>query len=256
MKILVVDDERPARAELIHALRELAPEVDCFEAANGKEALRVLADQPIELCFLDIQMPGMDGLSAAAQILALDSPPLIVFATAYDAHAVKAFELAALDYLVKPISNARLAQVLERVRARLSEKAGLAESLDAIRAYLQTEARETTVNKLLAVGEGGSSILVDYGDIAWIEAKDRKVFVNTVGGDAFPVRSTLRELEARLEPFGHMRVHKSYLVNLDFIAEIAPMFSGTGVIRMSDANSSRIPLSRKYSKALNDRLED
>ena len=256
MKILVVDDERPARAELLHALAELAPEADCHEAANGKEALRLLTHQHIDLCFLDIQMPGMDGLSAAAQIVALDSPPLIVFATAYDVHAVRAFELAALDYLVKPISSERLAQVMQRVRRRLGEQAELAQSLSAIREYLHAErpAREDPA-KLLVDGPGESRVVLDYGEIAWIEARERKVFVHSQGGQAYRVHATLRELERRLADAGFARAHKSYLVNLDAIAEIAPMFSGTGLIKLSDAGQSQIPLSRKYSAALHARLE-
>lgn len=256
MKILVVDDERPARAELLHALAELAPEAECLEAANGKEALRLLTKQQIDLCFLDIQMPGIDGLSAATQIMALDAPPLIVFATAYDAHAVRAFELAALDYLVKPIGNERLAQVMKRVYKRLGEQAELARSLSAIRNYLRTEQRtQEDPAKLLVDGPKDSTTVLDYAEIAWIEARERRVFVHSLSGQAYRVRTTLRELERRLVDAGFARAHKSYLVNLDAIAEIAPMFSGTGLIKLSDAKQSQIPLSRKYSAALHARLE-
>ncbi|MGD2206902.1 MAG: LytTR family DNA-binding domain-containing protein [Anaerolineae bacterium] len=250
MHILITDDETPARGELRYILEDLVPEATFYEAANGQDALNLIAAEPIEVVFFDINMPGMDGLTAAATIMDGPEPPLIIFATAYDEHALRAFELAALDYVVKPFDERRLAQTMDRVRQALGEQATLVQRLRAIQQYLQQTAPAGRLTKLWGERENESRALVDYGDILWIEAEAKKVYMHTDAGEKLLVRHTLKELESRVKPHSFARVHRGYLVNLDHVAEVEPWFSGTYVIRMADEQGTEIPMSRRYAREL------
>jgi len=250
VNILIADDEPPARGELRYILEALAPEATFYEAADGDETLAIIEREPIDVVFLDIHMPGMDGLAVAATIMDGPEPPLIVFATAYDEHALRAFELAALDYVVKPFDERRLAQTMERVRRALAERATLAERQAAVREYLLKAAPGPGLTKLWGQRENENWVLVDYRDILWIVAKDKRVYMRTAAGEELLVRHTLKDLESRLGPYDFARVHKSYLVNLDHVAEVVPWFSGTYVIRMDDEAHTQIPMSRRYAAHL------
>ena len=248
--ILIADDETPARSELRYILESLTPGAAFYEATNGQETLELVEREPIDVVFLDINMPGLDGLEVAAMIMDGPEPPLIVFATAYDEHALRAFELAALDYVVKPFDERRLAQTVERVRQALDERATLEERQTALRDYLLRTVPNGGLTKLWGERENENRVLVDYVDILWIVAEAKKVYAQTVAGDRLLVRHTLKELDARLSPHNFTRVHKGYLVNLDHVAEVAPWFSGTYVIRMADETRTEIPMSRRYAAQL------
>jgi DNA-binding LytR/AlgR family response regulator len=248
MHILITDDERPARSELRYILEDLEPGATCYEAANGEEALVLIESAPIDVVFLDINMPGLDGLTVAATIVDGPEPPLIVFATAYDEHALRAFELAALDYVVKPFDERRLAQTMGRVRHGLAERAVLAEKQAAVRRYLGQAVPAGGLTKLWGQRENESQVLVDYGDVLWAVAEAKRVYVQTAAGEKLLVRQTLKDLEQRLEPHSFMRVHKGYLANLDHIGEVEASFSGTYVICMDDG--TEIPMSRRYAAQL------
>ncbi len=250
MHILIADDETPARSELRYILEMLAPEATFYEAANGEEALSLIEREPIEVAFLDINMPDVDGLAVAATIVDGPEPPLVVFATAYDEHALRAFELAALDYVVKPFDERRLAQTVERVRQALAERTTLAQRQAALREYLLQAAPTEGLTKLWGQRENQNRVLVDYHDILWVEAEAKKVYMQTTAGEKLLVRHTLKELEPRLSPHNFARVHKAYLVNLDHVAEVVPWFSGTYLIRMADEARTEIPMSRRYAKHL------
>jgi len=250
MNILIVDDEAPARGELRYMLQTLAPEAGILEATDGVEALEKVEEEPVDVVFLDINMPGMDGLSAAAAIAESPQPPVIVFATAFDEHALKAIELAALDYVVKPFDERRLATTMVRVRRTLSERAALEKRQDSLRQYLAQAAPAGGVAKLWGEREGGSRALVDYRDILWIEAGEKDVHMRTSDGQRLRVRQTLKELEPRLAPHNFARVHKAYLVNLDYLAEVAPWSAGMYTIRMKDKARTEIPMSRRYAAVI------
>ena len=251
MNILIADDEMPARRELRYILEDLEPGAAFFEAANGEQALALLERQAVDVVFLDINMPGLDGLSVAATIMDGPQPPLIVFATAYDEHALRAFELAALDYVVKPFDERRLAQTMERVQAALSERAARVAWQSALRQYLgEATAPSSRLTKLWGQRENESQVLVDYADILWIVAEAKRVYMQTTAGEKLLVRQTLKELEKRLAPHNFVRVHKGYLVNLDHVAEVEAWFSGTYVVRMADAAATEIPMSRRYAAQL------
>lgn len=250
MHILIADDETPARSELRYILETLVPEATFCEATNGDEVLALVEREPVDVVFLDINMPGLDGLEVAATIMDGPEPPLIVFATAYDEHALRAFELAALDYVVKPFDERRLAKTVERVRQALEERATLEQRKAALREYLLRAAPTGGLTKLWGQRENENWVLVDYRDILWIVAEAKKVYMHTVAGDKLRVRHTLRELEVRLKPHNFIRVHKGYLVNLDHVAEVVPWFSGTYLVRMADKERTRIPMSRRYAVQL------
>ncbi len=255
MHILIADDEKPARGELRYMLGQLAGTAVYHEATNGQEALDRVANEPIDVVFLDINMPGVNGLAAAATMSERPDPPLIVFATAYDAHAVRAFELAALDYVVKPFSEQRLAQTMIRIRQALAEREPFQERQAALREYLAAASAtsglaQPRLTKLWGIRENDSRVLVDYADIVWLEADSKKVYLTNTAGERLLVRHTLKALEARLEPHDFSRIHKAYLVNLNHIGEVVPWFSGTYQVRLTDANHTEIPLSRQYAQAL------
>lgn len=250
MHILIADDETPARGELRYILETLIPEASFYEAVNGAQALNLIEREPIDVVFLDIRMPGPDGLEVAATIIDGPEPPLIIFATAYDEHALQAFELAALDYVVKPFDERRLAQTTARIRQALDERATLEQRQAALREYLLRAAPTGGLTKLWGEHENENRALVDYEDILWLVAEAKKIYMKTTAGDKLLVRHTLKELEPRLTPHNFARVHKAYLVNLNHIAEVTPWFSGTYTIRMADDPQTEIPMSRRYAAQL------
>ncbi len=245
--LLIADDEAPARGELQYILRSLIPQAQFFEATNGEEALQSVEREPIQVVFLDINMPGIDGLTVAATIMDSPQPPLIVFATAYSEHNVRAFELAALDYVVKPFDERRLAKTVERVRRILSDRSLMADKQAAMRNYLAQEIAASGLTRLWCVRDDESRLLVDYRNILCVVAEEKDVFVQTMDGDKMRVRSTLQDLEARLSAHHFVRAHKAYLVNLDHVAQVDPWFSGSYVIRMADAKRTQVPMSRRYA---------
>ena len=249
MQILIVDDERPSRAELTYILQQIETAAVFLEAINGQEALAALEEHAVDVVFLDINMPGMNGLTTAAMITERPSPPLIVFATAYDAHAVHAFELAALDYVVKPFDERRLAQTMVRIREALSVREQREAKQLAARAYLAQEA-QSPLRKLWGERDEDTAVLVDYSEILWAEALDKKVYIQTMAGEKLRVQFTIQTLATRLAAANFARIHKSYLVNLDLVAEVTKGFSGTYTIIMADEVQSRLPMSRQYGRQL------
>jgi DNA-binding LytR/AlgR family response regulator len=222
MNILIADGETPARGELHYILGSLVPEAKFYEAVDGVQTLKVVEAEPVDVVFLDINMPGMDGLAVAATIMDGPQPPLIVFATAYDEHALQAIELAALDYVVKPFDECRLKVTMERIRRSLAERAVLQERQTVLRAYLTEAAPEGGLTKMWGERMSENRVLVDYGDILWIEADVKDVYMQTAAGEKLRVRYTLKELESRLASQNFARVHKAFLVNLNSVVEVVP----------------------------------
>ena len=250
MKVLIADDEAPARGELRFMLETLEPTATLLEVKNGNEATAVAEQEALDVVFLDINMPGLSGLGVAARLLQLPEPPVVVFATAYDEHAVRAFELTALDYLVKPFDEARLAQTLRRVRQSLADANLRLKRQREVSSYLQADqANQVTVlTKLWLERANENRVLVDYSDVYWLEAQDKKVFAHTFG-ERLLARYTLKELEEPLSS-DFVRVHKATLVNLSHVGEVVPWFSGGYLLRMTDAHKSELSMSRRYAAKL------
>lgn len=243
MRILIVDDELPARSELRYMLTDLDPDATFFEAADGEAGLKIIEQETIDLLFLDIHMPGLDGLGVATTIMEKPEPPLVVFATAYDEHALKAFELATMDYIVKPFDERRLERTLNRARAILQERQSLLARQTITRDFLQNT---SPLTRLWAQKSSKDWLLIDYSKILFVEANSGKVFIQTEGNDRFIVHHTLKDLEIRLAPHQFLRVQKAYLVNLEHVVEVAPLFSGTYVIQMDDHAGTKVPMARSF----------
>ncbi|MFK7803957.1 MAG: LytR/AlgR family response regulator transcription factor [Anaerolineae bacterium] len=262
MRILITDDEKPARKELAYILGQLVPDAELFEAKNGREAVEFLTKNAADVAFLDINMPGMDGLTAGAMIIEMERPPLLVFATAYSDHAVQAFEMAALDYVVKPFDERRLGKTIERIRETLAKQDKLGHQQEAVRAVLEqmvglpsaSDNKSKPIEKLWGERESGNRLLVGFADILYIEAEQKKVFIATADGEKLQVRQTLKELEERLPENQFVRVHKGYLVNLNHMAEVVPWFSGGYMIKVGDG-STEIPMSRRYAAKLKEQTD-
>ncbi|WP_457630006.1 LytR/AlgR family response regulator transcription factor, partial [Oceanithermus sp.] len=214
MRVLLVDDEQPARAELRWALERVDPGLSVAEAANAAAALEELRSGSYDAVFLDVRMPGLSGLQLAELLAGLPLRPLVVFVTAYGEHAVRAFELEAADYLVKPVDEVRVGKTLARLRERLA--AGRHGGQQAPR-RLWVELENENLKPL------------ELARVAWFEAREKKVFAHAPGGP-YRVDQTLKELSGWLPP-AFVRVHKSAIVNLDHVAEVVPWFSGNYRIR-------------------------
>lgn len=232
----IVDDEAPARDKLRLWLDEAPDFCVVGESADGLSAARDIAARPIDVVFLDIQMPGMTGLELAAQ-LEPTLAPLLVFVTAYDAHALAAFELDAVDYLLKPYDRDRFDRTLDRVRDRLKSKHSRAAQISVARA-------QTGLSDRLLVPTADGLRLIDSASIQSLEADDNYVHVQT-SGPRFILRRTLRDLLVQLGEQRFVRVHKSAAVNIREIDSFAPLFKGDYEIRLRSGKTLR--LSRRYA---------
>ncbi len=250
LKTLIVDDEALARADLHYMLKSLPDISTVTECANATEALALMQDDVFDAIFLDIEMPGLNGLKAVKIINQLDSPPKIVFVTAYDEHAVKAFELNAVDYLVKPFNTKRLAQSVQKLQAAISpgllkgrsgEKAGAVVGGNRESSDLQF--------KKIPVEKGDGVLLISLSDVRYIVAFDDRVFVNTFE-EQYLCRFSLTELDTKLGSQGFVRVHRSYVVNLQHVVELQPFFNGTYNLIIADKKKTIVPVSRARVKLL------
>lgn len=240
IRVLIVDDEELARAR-IKGLLEAFDDIECVgEAENGLRAVERIRDLKPDLVFLDIQMPGMDGFEVLA---ALDDVPLVIFATAYDEYALKAFEVNSIDYLLKPIEKERLASAVERARELLSGD-DLGREIERIAGLVKARGVDR-----IPVQKGKKIILVDHADIVWIEASEGLVFVHT-RDQRLLANTTMAELEARLDPATFFRTHRSSIVNLNHVVEIVPWFGGKYKVVVDDAGRSEVVLSRARARAL------
>jgi DNA-binding LytR/AlgR family response regulator len=234
MRVLVVDDEALVRSELVYALGKVARDAEVAEAPDAVEALRLLAGSSFDVVFLDINWPGLSGLEATKVINALPSAPQVVFVTAHDEHAVDAFELAAFDYVVKPVSEARLARTLDRFRA-LREQSP------------PQPAPESPAR--VALEDGERTRLVKIADIRYVQANGHLVTARVFDGE-LRWKGSLSEAATRLEPRGFLRVHRAYLVNPDRVVEVEPFFGGSYLLRVDDKARSEVPVSRNYLPAV------
>lgn len=248
--VLVADDEAPARQRLIDLLRRDAQVGEILEAADGEIAVETIEKAHPELVFLDVQMPELDGLGVIDAIGAAEMP-LTVFVTAYDQHAIRAFEANALDYLLKPFSDERFEATMDRVKARLDERSMREFGQRIVKMAATAPAAAERRWDRLVVKSGGTTRFIRVVDIDWIEAAG--VYVNLhVGGKELLYRIALNELAERLDPRRFVRVHRSALVNIESIVQLEPISHGEfeAVIK----NGSRTRVSRTYRSQLEQRL--
>lgn len=235
---LIADDEPVARAGLRDMLASV-PWLTCVgEAANGLAAVEAINTLRPELVFLDIQMPGLLGTEVLRRV---EHQPFVIFTTAFAQHAVTAFELGALDYLLKPFGPERLAAALERARAAIGEPAALP-ALDRLR-----EALTKGPMSRLFVRSGGAIIPVAVAEVAWFEARGDYVAAHT-GSSRHMVHLSLNRLEERLDPKRFLRIHRTHIVNLDHVKSFRPL--GKGRLEAELRDGTRLPVSRTRSQDL------
>jgi len=230
LKALVVDDEAPARSELRYLLAEAGGVEVVGEASSAAEALQLIRALPYDVVFLDIDMPGLSGMQLAEALAELDRQPSIVFVTAYSEHAVKAFEVEAADYLVKPVEVPRLRRAIERLSPAEPVTAG---------------ARVERV----PVEKAGKKLLLSVEEIFHVMAKDDYSYLFT-DGERYLSTLSLAQLEQKLEPRGFFRVHRRFLVNLSQIKEVVPMYGGTLLLTLKDRAATQVPVSRRRVPSL------
>lgn len=268
MRVMVVDDEHPARDELCYLLREIPGVEIVGEAATGEETLRKFKECRPDALFLDIQMPDASGVDVARELAQQGFTPAIVFATAYDQYAIEAFDINAVDYLLKPFSEDRLSETVQRLWRRLEEENSRRDlnvsptgqvsreqlhtkeflaKLDQI--YTSLNAAERREGKL-KIEENGKILLIPFREILYATIEDRSVRIVT-RERSYLTNYTLMELEGLLNS-SFLRVHKSYLASIDQIQSIIPWFNNTYNLIMKD--NSEIPVSRTYVKLFRERL--
>ena len=245
IRVLVVDDEELARVRIKELLTGVPGVEVAGEAENGLRAVELIRELDPDVVILDIQMPGMDGFEV---VEALPSVPLVIFATAFDEYAIKAFEVNSVDYLLKPISKERLGEAMERARALLAD----APELDGQMSRLAGLIRSREVRRL-PVTRGKKIVLVDMDEVVWIGVEDELVFVHT-RTEKYMMNATMAELESRLDPQVFFRSHRSSIVNLNHVKEIVPWFGGKYKIVVDDAAKSELVLSRARAKGLREIL--
>jgi two-component system LytT family response regulator/two-component system response regulator LytT len=259
LKVLVVDDEQLAREELCYQLEQLDGIEVVGQAGNGLEALTAVDRLAPHLVLLDVQMPGLSGFEVARRLLAAESEsPALVFVTAYDQHAIEAFEVNAVDYLLKPVESGRLDQAIQRARRRV--EAGRPSPAappmnDQLQRIVKMMADRQIRREQVAIRVGERFMLVQADEIIYASLADESI--NIVTGQVAGTSNyrTLDDLQARLDPEVFWRVHRSHLVNINKIKEIVPWFSRNYILRMKDARSTEIPVSRAQTKRLREYLK-
>lgn len=252
LKALIVDDEYPARQELRFALSNFGNIEVVGEATNAQEALTLINALDYQILFLDISMPGMTGLELGAIIQEMPKQPYIIFITAYDEYAVQAFDVNAVDYLLKPFEPIRLKKAIDKV-IKMTQEAppsdtSLQESPDfeikpAAAAEVQIKIDRIPAEK------HGKTFLVAESDIVYAYTEQDYIYIKTET-DRLYARFTLKELEARLNPSIFFRTHRCFLVNLHKVKEIVPFFNGTYNLIVEDEECSEVPVSRAQAKKL------
>lgn len=249
IRTVIVDDEPLARQRLRTLLRDAHDFEIVEECADGAKAIQAVETLRPDLLFLDIQMPEINGFDV---LMAIDGRhcPLVVFVTAYDQYALKAFEVHALDYLLKPFDDDRFDLVLERVRARLAQDRS-DQRHDRLIDFVQQLRSERPMQDRLLVKSGGCITLLDQRRIDWIEAAGNYMKIHA-GGEVHLVRETMSSLLKQLNPARFTRIHRSFIVHLERIKEFIP--SGKGEFHVILHNKQRLTLSRKYRPLLEERL--
>jgi two-component system, LytTR family, response regulator LytT len=251
LSAVIVDDEQLARDELAYLLKNAGDVNVVAQGKNGLEAVSLIKEHNPDLVFLDVQMPGLDGFGVIKKLLDKKVPlPKIVFATAFDQYAVKAFEVNAVDYLLKPFDKKRVAQSVQRARTQQDANGMPAGKIETLVRMLQSQKPHASKILLKAVGR---MFLVDQKDICYASIEDGVITVATAGASGMEGQSNCRTLEELFESLdSHLfwRAHRSYLVNINRIREVVPWFKSSYQLRMDDKKQSEIPVSRAQTKRL------
>jgi two-component system, LytTR family, response regulator len=260
---LIIDDEQLARDELKYLLEQVGGVDVAAEGSNGIEALELIEEYQPDVVFLDVQMPGLDGLTVVERLMERrrttaarqNSPlPQIVFATAYDQYAVKAFAVNAVDYLLKPFDRMRVEQAVERVRGRMGTGGGTSEApiesqLEALLKLLNRPQATAQPAKLIVQAQN-RLLLVDQAEICYAAIDEGVIRVAMQNFEGQSKCRTLEELQEQLDPASFWRAHRGFVVNINHIREVVPWFKSSYQLRMNDKKQTEIPVSRAQTKRL------
>jgi two-component system, LytTR family, response regulator len=257
LRAVLVDDEQLARDELGFLLGQLGGVEVIGQAGNGVEALTTIDRLHPDIVFLDVQMPGLTGFEVARRMLDAKAPTHIIFVTAYDQHAIEAFEVNAVDYLLKPVDPVRLGLAVQRAQRRVSVDRGNGTGSlnDQLERIVELVAERQNRRDRLAIKVGERFILVQAEEIVYASLSDESITVVTSQHVGTSNYRTLDELHTRLDPGVFWRVHRSHLVNINKIKEIVPWFSRNYILKMKDDKSTEIPVSRTQTRRLREYLK-
>jgi two-component system LytT family response regulator/two-component system response regulator LytT len=248
LSAVIVDDEQLARDELAFLLKSVGDVEVVAQGKNGMEAVSLIREHSPDVVFLDVQMPGLDGFGVIKRLVDRKVPlPQVVFATAYDQYAVKAFEVNAVDYLLKPFDKKRVSLSVQRARKNLRSDAAPGDRLESLMKLLEGQKPQNT--KVL-LKSAGRLVLVDQKDICFASIEDGVITVVGSNLDGQSNCRTLEELLASLDPNLFWRAHRSFLVNINRIKEVVPWFKSSYQLRMDDKKQTEVPVSRAQTKRL------
>ena len=257
LRILIADDEQPARSELSFQLEQLDDVEIVDEAADGLQAVSLAEALTPDVVLLDIQMPGLTGFEVARQLLKRSVGCHVVFVTAFDQYAIEAFEVNAVDYLLKPVEPARLAQMIQKVRRLVAAERDTPDDVLAnkqLERIVQYVAERQSRRERLAIKVDERFLLVGADDIVHASLADEIITIVTSSVVGTSNYRTLDELHSHLDPAVFLRVHRSHIVNINKIKEIVPWFSRNYILRMKDGKGTEIPVSRAQTKRLRELL--
>lgn len=251
---LIIDDEPLARQELQYLLDALGSVEVLGQGTNGIEAIELIRQHKPDVVFLDVQMPGLDGFAVLKKLLEKKIPlPQIVFATAYDHYAVRAFDVNAADYLLKPFDRKRVKQTIEKASARLAAplESTSEAKLDALLKLVEEQVQPVKASSgKIVVRAQNRLLLVDQSEVCFASIEDGAIHVITAAVEGHSNCRTLEELMEQLNPETFWRAHRSYVVNLRHIREVVPWFNSSYQLRMDDRKQTEIPVSRSQTKRL------
>jgi two-component system LytT family response regulator len=252
LRVVIADDERPARSFLAAALRSFNDVALVGEAANGAEAVKLIEKERPDIAFLDLQMPELDGMDVV-RLLKRNRMPLIAFVTAYDQYAVRAFELNAVDYLLKPVEASRLRETLDRAQERLERIEFRSETAKRVRAAVdEYESSTSAALERIPVRHRDEIVLVPVKQIASVVAEGELLHIQTIQNDRHMISYRLRDLEARIDTTKFIRLGRGTIVNVEMIRRIVPLPGGTYSVSLR--NNQEFKVSRIQSRVIRDQL--
>jgi len=248
---IIVDDEKPAREELAFLLKSF-PEINLLaQGKNGLEAINLIKEHSPDLLFLDVQMPGLDGFGVLKKLVERKlKVPHVVFATAFDQYAVQAFDVNAVDYILKPFDKARIAKAVQKAKKEIEAHTSTTERLEQLVAQLASPKPATNPPSKILVKSQQRMLLVDSSDLIFASIEGGLISVVARDVEGSSQCRTLEELHATLDSDSFWRPHRSYLVNVHHIKEVVPWFKSSFMIKMNDKKQSEIPVSRQQTKRL------
>ena len=249
LSVVIVDDEQLARDELSYLLKSVDDVNVVAQGQNGLEAVNLVKEFSPDLLVIDVQMPGLDGFGVLKKLLDKKLPiPQIIFATAFDQYAVKAFEVNAIDYLLKPFDKKRVVQAIEKARKKILGSSAGTDKLDTLMKMLESQQRPQNSKVLLR--SAGRLLLVDQKDLCFASIEDGIISVVATNLEGQSNCRTLEELLEGLDPETFWRAHRSFVVNINRIKEVVPWFKSSYQLRMEDRKQTEIPVSRAQTKRL------